>query len=179
MKRAIPALVGAACLGAAGLIVLASPPDAGDAKAAAQTKPKVPPPLDPFNVLAGEWINTDTPGVVASVFTVTSAGSVIREIMFPGAEHEMTNMYHLDAGKLVVTHYCAMGNQPRMQCDAPDKPGVYTFKFRDCTNMGDDQAYMGQLTLTIKDNDHISQKWTHFKGGTPDGSMVFELTRKK
>lgn len=177
MKRALPVLVGAALLAAAGLVVIAAPPDGAEPKAAA----KAPTPLDPLKVLAGEWTgnNTDTPGAVASVFAVTSAGSVVREIMFPGTEHEMTNMYHLDAGKLVVTHYCAMGNQPRMQCEAAEKPGVYTFAFRDCTNLGDDKACMGQLKLTIKDKDHITQEWTHLKNGKPEGTMVFELTRKR
>ncbi len=35
--------------------------------------------------------------------------------MYPGMEHEMTNMYTLDGNTLVMTHYCAGGNQPRMR----------------------------------------------------------------
>ena len=66
--------------------------------------------------LAGEWEMEDEGGVRHHVatFSVTAAGSAVREIMFPGSEMEMTNLYHMDGSELVITHYCAAGNQPRM-----------------------------------------------------------------
>ena len=52
----------------------------------------------------------------ASVFKVSSAGSVVWRTMLPGTPSEMKNMYHLDGVGVIATHYCAMSNQPRMRC---------------------------------------------------------------
>ena len=74
------------------------------------------PMLGAISELAGDWQMTDENGVThrASRFVVTSGGSAVREIMWPGQAMEMTNLYHMDGGALVCTHYCAAGNQPRM-----------------------------------------------------------------
>ena len=50
--------------------------------------------LGRVKALAGEWVwaEGEHAGQVATVFSVTAAGSSVREIMFPGSGHEMTNM---------------------------------------------------------------------------------------
>ena len=122
--------------------------------------------------LAGTWEQTDDKGQksVVSVFAVSSDGSVVREIMFPGTPHEMTNVYHLDGPSVVMTHYCAEGNQPRMRATGPDKPGAIALKFDSVSNLtARDQQYMGELTLLLKDKDHIVEQWTSFKEGKKVG----------
>ena len=66
--------------------------------------------------LVGPWEMSDEEGKkhLTATFAVTAGGSAVREIMFPGDAHEMTNLYHMDGTSLVLTHYCAAGNQPRM-----------------------------------------------------------------
>lgn len=139
--------------------------------------------LDRVKTLEGEWTMTDDQGVThtASIFKVSSGGSVVREIMFPGHAHEMTNLYHMDGPTLVVTHYCAVGNQPRMRATADAaNPTDIAFLFDDVTNWtGPGQTYMGQMTLEFKDSDHIVQRWWHFKVGAKGAPTVFELTRKR
>lgn len=144
-------------------------------------EPAKPSALDPLKALAGDWEmkGEDGASTLSNVFAVTSNGHVIREIMFPGTGHEMTNMYHMDGDKLVVTHYCAIGNQPRMVAAAPEKPGVYEFKFKDCTNQAIAESYMGGLTLTIVDADNVIQDWTSFSDGKEAGKVRFELKRRK
>jgi hypothetical protein len=139
--------------------------------------------IDRMKPLAGTWEGTDEKGAkhVASVFAVTSNGSAIREIMLPGSEHEMINVYHMDGPSLVMTHYCAMGNQPRMRANASEKPNVIAFKADSVTNLTSaDQGYMGELTITIKDNNHLTEQWRHIqKDGKAAEPMTFELTRKQ
>jgi len=36
------------------------------------------------------------------------------EKLFAGQPKEMTTIYHLDGGQLVLAHYCSLGNQPHM-----------------------------------------------------------------
>lgn len=172
-------------LAAAGIAVAIEPPAKED-KPAEAARPAAN-LLDPIKALAGEWEMKDEQGKVelASVFRVTSAGSAVQETMFPGTDHEMVNIYHLDGpGTLVITHYCAVGNQPRMTGGAPKAPGVYEFTIKDpmkdVSNLkSPDGMYMGQLTLTIQDNDHVVEDWLHTSKGKPGGKTSIEMTRRK
>ncbi len=137
--------------------------------------------FDRVKAMEGEWEAVDEAGNVqgSSVFRVSSAGSVVREVMFPGAEHEMTNVYHMDGPTLVMTHYCAAGNQPRMRARPNAAPGTVVLEFDSVTNLTDpDGEYMGALTITIKDRNHATQTWTSYKHGKPQGPTVFEIRRK-
>lgn len=137
--------------------------------------------FDRLKALAGTWEMTDDKGQkqVASVFRVTSAGSVVCETMFPGSPHEMTNMYHADGDGVVVTHYCAQGNQPRMRAAGFDGQSIH-FTFLDCTNLKSAGAErMSDLTLTLPDADHLRQEWVSYKDGKPSDHAKFELTRRK
>lgn len=137
--------------------------------------------LDQVKSLAGTWEMADDQGQkqVGAVFAVSSNGSVVREIMFPGAQHEMTNIYHMDGPTLLLTHYCAVGNQPRMRA-RPGEPGIIAFRFDGVSNYtGGNQTYMGEMVLTIKDADHIRQDWTSLKNGERQETTSFELSRKR
>jgi hypothetical protein len=103
----------------------------------------------------------------------------VREIMFPGSEHEMTNVYHLDGNELVVTHYCAAGNQPRMVASKVDGNRItfHTDSVSDLKPGGG--PFMGELTLVLVDAGHIEQHWRSI---TLDGAVaeenVFSLARR-
>ena len=79
--------------------------------------------FDAIKALAGTWESTEKgPDGKTAVceLKVTSNGSVVHETMFPGTDHEMINMYHLDNDKLIITHYCSQGIQPRMNMASVD-----------------------------------------------------------
>src|SRR5262249_37029477 len=131
--------------------------------------------------LAGTWEMKDDKGQnqVATVYAVTAGGSAVREVMFPGGAHEMTNLYHMDGPTLVMTHYCAAGNQPRMRASCGPKANVLDFQFDSVTDLHNaNDHYMGQMRLTIVDNDHIKQEWYSFADGKMGAPMTFDLTRK-
>ena len=134
--------------------------------------------------LAGDWEMTDEKGVThrASRFAVTSGGSAVREIMWPGNAMEMTNLYHMDGGALVCTHYCAAGNQPRMvaACAETTEEGtVFRFDFESVTNLREaHEHYMGNMTLTILNDGGLREEWRSYdRDGNLTDPMVFELTR--
>ncbi len=136
--------------------------------------------LDRVKSLAGEWVwaEGENAGQLASVFAVSSAGSVVREIMFPGSAHEMTNLYHLDGPDLLVTHYCAQGNQPRMRCTSPGA-GRLDFYSDGVTNLIDaNKEYMAELSLIFNPDGTITQEWRSMTGGKVTGHAVFQLKRK-
>lgn len=139
--------------------------------------------LEMIKSLQGEWQlvkmngeNPPEPGV--STFNVTSMNSSVREVMFPGSAHEMTNMYHMNGGELMVTHYCGAGNQPRMR-GVVVSPGHVEFKTESVTNLDTmDTEFMGELTLDMADKDSLKQTWRSIKSGKSTSHMIFEFRRK-
>jgi hypothetical protein len=135
--------------------------------------------FDALRVLEGTWVSTE-PGQDGKpyelVFKLTANGTALVETMFPGAKHEMVNTYHLDNDKLLVTHYCAQGVQPRMKLTSHEG-NTLKFSFHDCTNLKPGEGHMGGLELTI-DGDRLVEKWTSLKDGKETSHMTFELKRK-
>lgn len=131
--------------------------------------------------LAGTWTwQHDGKSEVALQSRVSSGGTVVIETMFPGTPHEMTNVYTVDGDAILVTHYCAMGNQPRLQARPEASPAVLKFALRDVTNAdAKTGSYMGELTLTMVDADHVVHEWRNFAGGKPGDVKRFEFARSK
>src|SRR6185295_16789205 len=77
--------------------------------------------LEKMKTLVGTWVVADKDGKptdeVVSVVKLTAGGSAVHETFFPGTPMEMVSISHLDKGELVMTHYCMLGNQPRMKAD--------------------------------------------------------------
>lgn len=140
--------------------------------------------LDKVKMLEGTWEMQDEKGqkTTAAIFSVGAKGTSVREIMFPGSPEEMTNMYTMDGDALLMTHYCAMGNQPHMKAHMGSNPNVLEFKTAGVSNLNDaNGSYMGSMTLTIVDKDHVKAKWIHVKDGKPETgeSPEFVMMRKK
>ena len=138
--------------------------------------------FDQIKPMEGAWNYYDARGKWQGTghFALTSGGSALREIMFNDSPHEMTNLYHMDGGTLVMTHYCASGNQPRLRIrpDQVTKPGEFDFKFDSITNWTSTQDnYMGRMKLAIVDKDHASQTWTSYQSGKAS-TETFTLKRQ-
>jgi hypothetical protein len=133
--------------------------------------------------LAGEWQSkSDGHGHDASgkiLYKVTSNGSVVMETYFPGSDHEMISMYHLDGDELRMTHYCAANNQPRMHLDKKaSKPNDLKFVFDGGTNLdpSKDMHIHGGRIIFI-DKARVETEWDGYMGGKSMGATKFVLTR--
>ena len=140
--------------------------------------------LDRFRALAGEWVSLDENAKptdqVASVYRVTAAGSAVVETLFPGTPHEMVTVYHMDGDTLMLTHYCAAGNQPRMRAEAGPTPDTLVFRFAGVTNMAsENDMHMHQATIRFVDEDHLDAEWLSWENGRPGETARFHLVRKK
>lgn len=84
--------------------------------------------FDKLKTLAGHWeANTDK-GKVTTSFELVSGGTALVEHMSMAGEKEMLTVYFVDGNRLLLTHYCEAGNQPRMQAAAFDpKSSVIDF----------------------------------------------------
>jgi hypothetical protein len=149
------------------------------------TKPSAKAYFASLKKLAGDWEGKGTHGGgdpidVKVEYKVTAAGSSVMERLFCGTPHEMITMYHLDGDNLLLTHYCAAGNQPRMKAEAGKDAGKIAFKFLDGTNLKVDQGmHMHDLTIELAGDDHIKTEWVSYMDGKPAGTATFDLKRKK
>ena len=87
----------------------------------------------------------------------------------------MTNMYALDGKSLLMTHYCAMGNQPRMKADALTNNRL-VFKPAGVTDF-DGETIMNAMTLVFVSKDHIEQRWTAIDPVEGKSEVVFSFKR--
>jgi hypothetical protein len=152
-----------------------------------------PPPTAPTNAaleamkaLEGTWLAADADGKptdqVMSIIKVTGGGSVVHETLFPGQPMEMISVYTADGPDLVMTHYCVLGNQPRLRADGDSSGGQIRFKFDGGTNLDPSKdKHMHEATLTIVDEDHIQVDGVGWEDGAPAQEMCgcMTLVRKK
>lgn len=137
--------------------------------------------FDKMKTLAGEWETSDPGGKQTRVsYRLVSDGTALLETIHPPDESEMISVYHPDGDRLAMTHYCDMGNQPRMETGAVSgDPKELSFAYIGATNLpSPDAGHMHHLTLAFQDNDHVTATWTWRENGK-DQSHVFQLTRKK
>ena len=70
----------------------------------------------------------------------------------------MMTVYYLDGDRLLLTHYCMAGNQPRMQARAFNpETGEVDFEFLDATNLAPGGGHMHNAKFRVADNDHLER----------------------
>lgn len=136
------------------------------------------PAFERMKSLAGSWEGKASDGMPVKVsFRETSGGSALMsEIM---GHEDMISMFHMDGDRLLMTHYCGAGNQPRMVGTISPDGKTVKFDFVDATNILPTQGgHMAHLIVTIVDANHHTEDWTFAtdKGGTMH--ELFDLTRK-
>jgi hypothetical protein len=137
--------------------------------------------LEQFKGLAGEWEGQGKDGQeVRILYKATAGGSAVVETLFPGTDHEMVSVIHRDGADLILTHYCHLGNQPRMKASGQGQGSKIAFKFVSATNLKSDQdKHMHQATYTFVDKDTLKSEWTLYNEGKPAAQVVLNLKRKK
>ena len=130
--------------------------------------------------MPGIWEGKAADGRAVRVdFRVTAGGSaVMSEIKGDGPEN-MISMFHLDGpNRLLMTHYCGAGNQPRMQGSVSPDGKTITFTFIDATNLAaPDAGHMQRMVLTMIDENHHTEEWVFADHGK-EQKQIFDLRRK-
>lgn len=136
--------------------------------------------FDNLKALAGDWTTSGGDGTVTATYRVTAGGSAVVETLFPGTPHEMVTVYTVDKGDLVLTHYCAEGNQPHMKAVKSGDANAIDFKFDGGGNIKSPKdGHMHEATFAFKDADHVSSTWVYFKDGKAGENKEFVLVRMK
>ncbi len=149
---------------------------------AAVAEPNSQKSFDMLKTFSGSWEGKNTQGQPVQVsYRQTAAGSALMsEIMMPEmkSEHDMISMFHMDNDRLLLTHYCSAGNQPRMVASlSPDGKSV-TFDFLDATNLAMPKTgHMNRVVFSVVDANHHTEEWRFLQDGK-EIVETFDLYRK-
>ena len=128
--------------------------------------------------LDGSWEAKTPDGQTVQVaYRVTGNGSAVMSEIKGHAD--MISMFNLDGERLLMTHYCGAGNQPRMVASTSPDGKTLTFDFLDATNLASaDDGHMTRLVLSMPDANHHTEEWIYSDHGKQE-KEDFDLWRKK
>ncbi|MXX11455.1 MAG: hypothetical protein F4201_04925 [Nitrospira sp. SB0677_bin_15] len=152
-------------------------------QALAEHPSQLPLPFDLIKTLVGTWQgNKQTLNgqeTITVEYALTARGTAVVERIFPDTPKEMVSIYTQDGHEMVMTHYCLLGNQPRMKTSSPVTGNFIPLSYIDGTGMRSVQdKHMHKLTLTIIDNRHINHEWTVFENGRELATHTFAFARR-
>ena len=134
--------------------------------------------FDLLKGMEGNWAGKNNQGQPVQVsFRITSGGSALMSEIHGHGPENMITMFHMDGERLLMTHYCGAGNQPRMKVISSDAKSV-SFEFFDGTNIGPGDGHMQHVTFTEPDTDHHVEEWIFLDHGK-EMKEVFTLARVK
>jgi hypothetical protein len=135
--------------------------------------------LEKLKSLVGTWQGKTAKGQpVEDTFSLTAGGTAVMGDDRMGSE-EMLSLFYVDGNRLLMTHFCPSGNQPRMQATISPDLKTISFDFLDATNLPSPQAgHMHHAIYIFSDSDHYSQEWTWMQDGKGT-TYRSEMQRKK
>lgn len=136
--------------------------------------------FDQLKSLTGSWEGKNIQGMPIQVtFRDTAAGSAVMSEIHGHGPENMISMFHLDGpNRLLLTHYCGAGNQPRMAATTSADGKTITFDFFDGTNIpSPESGHMQRVVIAMLDANHHTESWTFLDHGK-EMKEFFDLTRK-
>jgi len=137
--------------------------------------------FDHLKTLVGTW---EAPGPqgkkITSTIRLVSNGTALEETSQSADEDQMVTLYTPNGNKLAMTHYCASGNQPRMETVAlTGDQKDFEFSLTGITNLASPNAgHMRHLVIQIADEDHFTEKWTWRENGKDQAHTIhFKRTK--
>ncbi|MBV9505444.1 MAG: hypothetical protein JO323_10640 [Acidobacteriia bacterium] len=132
-----------------------------------------------LKTLTGEWEANSSMGKVHESFESIAGGTALVERETSEHMPPMQTVYHLDGNRLLLTHYCALGNQPRMQANAYNaSTGALSFAFLDATNLASPGAgHMHNAGYQFADSNHFTASWELFENGKKKTTETVQFTR--
>lgn len=136
-----------------------------------------------FKNLVGQWQGTNQKGqkVEASYELVAAGSAVLERYIEPNdkTRSPMITLYHLDGDRLMLTHYCMAGNQPRMRAESFGESGdEVRFELVDATNLATpDAGHMHRALFEFKAKDRLVTRWTWHEKGKDVFTETQELKR--
>ena len=132
-----------------------------------------------LKTLVGEWEADTRMGKAHVSYELIAGGTALVERETAEKMPAMLTVYHLDGDRLLLTHYCMAGNQPRMQARSFNpESGELEFQFLDATNLTAAGAgHMHDARFRLIDNNHFSSEWDFYENGQRKFAEAAQYTR--
>jgi hypothetical protein len=116
-----------------------------------------------LSALVGNWKSTSGNAHTVN-YKLTANNTVLVETWTMSATRESMTLYALDGDRLLATHYCPQGNQPRLAYVNKDRAGKHHFVFLDGTNLQDAKgSHQHSLWLTINSPEKFTRSETYIE----------------
>jgi hypothetical protein len=134
--------------------------------------------------LEGSWEARSTQGWEGTGTIERIAGGsalLMRSLVDPHEGQTMATLVHLDGDRLLLTHYCVAGNQPRLEAKTISADGArIEFEYRDGTNLPSrDHGHMDRVVMELRDPDSYTTQWTWYQDGSERWLEKIEHRRRK
>jgi hypothetical protein len=109
--------------------------------------------------LEGKWRGVFDDGREHQVtLRLSAGGSALVETWALSPTRESITIYNLDGDRLLATHYCPQGNQPRLELKSGDASTGYNFEFLDGTGLQNpDASHQHQMWIKPIDREHFER----------------------
>jgi hypothetical protein len=135
--------------------------------------PAAMPSLEQLKTLVGEWRGRTPHGRdIGLSYRLTANGSSLVETWDLGDGRESLTIYHLDGDILLASHFCPLGNQPRLALRRASADRL-EFEFRDGTNLDPAaDAHQHSFWIAFHGPDAIVRSETYREGAGDETEEV-------
>jgi hypothetical protein len=127
--------------------------------------------------LPGSWQMEGKSGPFVVSYKLVSGGSALVESWGAGGPHETVTVFHPDHAELLLVHYCAQGNQPRLRA-VEAGVGTVSFRFLDATNVLPGQAMLVERRLRLSaGGDELEDTEVYRQPQGSDETTVYRFRR--
>jgi len=135
--------------------------------------------LDRFKSMVGAWTGKSPTGDANEVTYQLMAGGTAVMGEIHNSSGDITSLFYVDGDRLLMTHFCPAGNQPRMTATISPDLKMVSFDFLDATNLPTPTTgHMHRAVYLFSDEDHYSEEWTWKQEGK-QAKFHYEMQRKK
>jgi len=127
-----------------------------------------------LQTLVGEWEGKTEKGRALKVsYRLTANNTVLIETWTLGPQRESLTLYHMDNESLLATHYCPVGNQPRLRFKEGGSASLFAFEFVSATNLPKPEAaHQHRFEMELLDANSFARSETYLENGKGDAERI-------
>jgi len=127
-----------------------------------------------LQTLVGEWEGKTEKGRVLKVsYRLTANNTVLVETWTLGPQRESMTLYHMDNESLIATHYCAIGNQPRLRFKEGGSASLFAFEFVSATNLPKPEAaHQHRFEMELLEPNSFARSETYLENGKGEPERI-------